>query len=223
MTALSRSSLYYVSYPNEHLHEHEQVVLDLRPHWWFFAKQVFTLVAAIVLGIVVLAFANVQALNLIVGLVIVGALIWFGLRYVVWTTTNFVVTTDRLISRTGVLSRQGIEIPLERINTVFFRQNLFERMIGAGDLEIESASEEGSSVFNDIRRPIDVQNEIYHQMEANENRKFDRVGKNFPAQSVANVPESIPDQIAKLDELRKRGALSDLEFQQKKEDLLRRM
>lgn len=180
-------------------------------------------VASIAFGVVVLFLTDVPALNLVAGFAILASLVWFGFRYVVWTTTNFVVTTDRLISRNGVFSREGIEIPLERINTVFFRQTLFERMIGSGDLELESASEEGSSTFLDIRRPIDVQNEIYQQMEANENRKFDRVGKNLATQSPTSQPESIPDQIAKLDDLRQRGALTDAEFQTKKEDLLRRM
>ena len=176
-------------------------------------------VASIAFGVIVLSLTNVPALNLVAGFAILASLVWFGFRYVVWTTTNFVVTTDRLISRTGVFSREGIEIPLERINTVFFRQTLFERMIGSGDLELESASEEGGSTFNDIRRPIDVQNEIYHQMEANENRKFDRVGKNIVSQSPQSPtgqPESIPDQIAKLDDLRQRGALTDAEFQTKR-------
>ena len=71
-----------------------------------------------------------------------------------------------------------------------------------------------------------MQNEIYRQMEANENRKFDRVG-----QSVRNVQEegrerddsSIPSQIRELDELRKQGVLSEAEFAQKKQQLLDRM
>ena len=211
-------------YPQDNLHGHEQIVLDLRPHWWFFVRQIIAVVASIALGLVALFKVKDNAvIDWIVVVAILASLMWFGFRYVVWTTTNFVITTDRLISRHGVFSREGIEIPLERVNTVFFRQTLFERMIGSGDLEIESASEEGSSVFNDIRRPIDVQNEIYQQMEANENRKFDRVGKNIASQSPTGQTDSIPDQIAKLDDLRQRGALTDAEFQQKKEDLLRRM
>lgn len=199
------------------LNGNEQVVLDLRPHWWFFARQLLVLVAAIALGIAVLFFELPSAVNLIVGLLLIAAVIWFALRYAVWTTTNFVITTDRIVSRSGVLSRTGIEIPLERVNTVFFSQSLFERVIRSGDLVIESAGEMGSSRFTDIRRPLDVQNEIYTQMEANENRKYDRVGQNLaPA-------DSIPDQIERLDELRQRGVLTDAEFDAKKSELLRRL
>ncbi len=200
----------------------EQVVLDIRPHWWFFSRQALALIVAVGLGIVVLTVNAPSALNLVVGVLVLAAVLWFGVRYVAWTTTNFVLTTDRIISRDGILSRSGTEIPLERINTVFFKQTLFERMIRSGDLSIESAGEKGSSNFTDIRRPLDVQSEIYTQMEANENRKFDRVGHSIAAQAGGQT-ESIPDQIRKLDELRRIGALTGAEFEAKKAELLRRL
>lgn len=205
-----------MAYPPDQLNGNEEVVLDLRPHWWFFALQLLALVAAIALGVAVLALVEQPLLSLAVGVLVLGSLVWFGLRYIVWATTNFVVTTDRLIVRTGVVSREGIEIPLERVNTVFFRQSLWERVIRSGDLIVESAGEMGSQNFTDIRRPLNVQNEIYRQMEANENRKFDRVGA-LAAQA------SIPEQIDKLDELRQRGVLTDEEFEAKKVELLRRL
>lgn len=198
----------------------EEVVLDLRPHWWFFAKQLLALLGAIALGIVFLAFGVTGVLNFVPGVLLLLAVAWFAKAYSVWATTNFIITTDRIVSRRGVLSRTGIEIPLERVNTVFFSQSLFERVIRSGDLVIESAGEMGSSKFTDIRRPLDVQNEIYTQMEANENRKFDRVGQNLgPAAAAA----SIPDQIEKLDQLRHSGALTDEEFETKKAELLKRL
>jgi hypothetical protein len=48
------------------------------------------------------------------------------------------------------------------------------------------------------------------------------------AQAMGNQPtptaaQSIPQQIAELDELRKRGLLSDAEFEAKKQDLLGRL
>ena len=195
-------------------------MLDLRPHWWFFASQATALVGALLLGVLALVFIPNGVVQVLAAALIIGVLLWFIGRYVVWATTNFVVTTDRLISRKGVFNRQGTEIPLERINTVFFSQTLFERMIGSGDLEIESASEQGSQKFTDIRRPLNVQNEIYRQMEGNENRKFDRVGRNLGG---GGGGLSIPEQIEKLDQLRQRGIISAEEFQTKKSELLDRM
>jgi len=209
-----------VAYPRSQLNTGESIVLDLRPHWWYFSKPILALLAAIAIGIIALAADAPSGVDIVAGVLILLALGWLGFTYVVWATTNFVVTSDRLISRSGVFTRQGIEIPLERINTVFFRQNLWERFIRSGDLEIESASEQGSSKFSDIRRPLNVQNEVYRQMEANENRKFDRVGQNLGG---AGAGASIPDQIEKLDELRRNGVLTEEEFADKKAELLRRL
>ncbi len=208
-----------MAFPEEQLYSEEEIVLDLRPHWWFFASQASALFGALLLGVFAITLVQNSIISIAALALVVFVLVWLIARYVVWSTTSFVVTTDRLISRLGVLSRQGIEIPLERVNTVFFSQTFFERLIGSGDLEIESASEQGSQKFSNIRRPLNVQNEIYRQMESNENRKFDRVGRNLGG--TGDV--SIPDQIEKLDMLRQKGIISDDEFRQKKTELLDRM
>lgn len=201
------------------LNDGEEIVLDLHPHWWFFAQPLGALVASVVVGIL-LQFrwdGAPGALKGLSGILILGALVWFGVMYAVWSTTHFVITSDRLIYRHGVLAKKGIEIPLERVNTVFFSQSIFERILGSGDLVIESAGERGQESFSNVRKPSAVQNEIYVQMENNENRKFDRIG------GGSRGGDSIPEQIAQLDELRERGVLSAAEFQAKKDELLRRM
>ncbi len=201
------------------LNEGEEIALDLHPHWWFFAQPAAALAAAVLLGVGVLVRWDdpPDFVMVFFGLVILVALGWFGLYYARWVTTHFVITSDRLIYRHGVLAKKGIEIPLERVNTVFFSQSIFERIVGSGDLVIESAGEKGQEAFSNVRKPSAVQNEIYVQMEANENRKFDRVGDR------GSRGDSIPAQIAQLDDLRARGVLSESEFQAKKAELLRRM
>ena len=220
-------TLRHVPFPRKLLNDDEEIVLDLHPHWWFFAPPLLALIAAVVLGILALANDVHTALKIPVGILVLGLLAWFGWRYLRWITTNFVVTTDRLIYRHGVLSKHGIEIPLDRVNTVFFRQSIFERIVGAGDLIIESASETGRQRFSNVRKPSAVQNEIYRQIEANENRKYDRVGVSAAAGTTASQraddTESIPAQIRALDELRKQGLLTEEEFARKKQQLLDRM
>jgi uncharacterized membrane protein YdbT with pleckstrin-like domain len=206
-----------VSYPRKLLGTHEEIVEDLRPHWWFLVKPVLGLVIAMAIGIALLAWSgSPEVVDWGGGVLVLIALGYFVYKYLQWVSTNFTVTTDRVIYRSGVLSKSGIEIPLERINTVFFNQTIFERMIRAGDLAIESAGETGRSEFSDIRHPTLVQAEIYKQMEDNENRKFDRINRPAPEMSL-------PEQIEKLDELRQRGVLSQQEFDAKKADLLGRM
>jgi uncharacterized membrane protein YdbT with pleckstrin-like domain len=156
-------------------------------------------------------------------------------RVLRWTTTHFVLTTERLIFRSGVVAKFGREIPLERINDVTFSQSLFERMIGAGDLLLESAGEHGQSRFSNIRDPETVQLEIYRQMEANDRRRAG-YATTQPHPAVADRTPTAPtrdprtpdapsalDDLERLANLRDRGAVTEEEFQRMKRELLDRM
>lgn len=206
---------------SDNLNDSERVILDLRPHWWFMASQTGALVLGIVVGLAVLfALDAPRLLNLFVAVGILGLLGWFLGRYLIWTSTRFIVTTDRLIKRSGVFRRQSIEILLERVNTVFFEQRFTQRLLGSGNLVIESAGEQGSQLVENIRQPLKVQTEINRQIEDNGNRPFDRIGRNVAA---AGGGDSIPDQIAQLADLYRQGVLTEQEFQSKKKELLDRL
>ncbi|MCX7620129.1 MAG: PH domain-containing protein [Acidimicrobiales bacterium] len=207
-------------YPRELINPHEELILELHPHWWYFAKSVALVVLSTIIGLWVMNQNWWGFTKVIAALFILASLGYLLERYIRWASTYFVLTTDRVIWRSGVVSKRGIEIPLERINTVFFQQRIFERLLGLGDLEIESASKDGAQRFEDIRKPSAVQNEIYRQMEENENRKFDRVSQGI---QVAQGVPTVPEQIEQLARLRDQGILSEEEFQAKKAELLDRM
>ncbi len=204
-----------MAFSSKLLNEGEEVVLDLRPHWWFFIGPLVALILTIAATIAVQVLDLPDALLLAVLALAVVNMLWLLARLAKWTTTNFVVTTDRLIYRSGVFAKQGKEIPLERLNDISFNQSIFERMLGSGDLMIESGGERGQQMFTDIRRPAKVQNEIYHQIEVAQGRDADRM--------AGRRELSIPEQIDKLDELRSRGVISQAEFDAKKAQLLDRM
>ena len=170
------------------------------------------LFAAIALFVALAFFAVPEWTLWAAAVLVIVALVWFAIRYLHWATTNFVVTTDRLIFRSGVLAKRGIEIPLERVNTVFFDQTFLERILRSGDLAIESAGERGTQHFTDIAHPSMVQNEIYRQIEDNQNRMMG--GRREP---------TVAEQIGQLDELRKKGVVTQAEFDAKKAQLLDRM
>jgi uncharacterized membrane protein YdbT with pleckstrin-like domain len=202
-----------VPFPRRLLFDGEDIVLDVRPHWWFFAGPA-SLLAASLVAFVVVAVTQVGDWALLAAAgVVIAALLWFAGRYTRWATTNFVLTTDRLVFRSGVIAKRGIEIPLERINTVFSNQSIFERVLRAGDLVVESGGEHGQETFSEIPHPGDVQNEIYRQIEANQHR----------TQAPAERAPDVVDQLARLDELRRRGVITDAEFQAKKATLLDRL
>jgi uncharacterized membrane protein YdbT with pleckstrin-like domain len=211
-----------VAFPERLLSEDEELIYDLRPHWWTLVVPVLvTVLVTIAVGVAwaVTPAGSLQApARLAVGVagLLLLALLVAG-RVLRWLTTHFVLTTERLIFRSGVVAKFGREIPLERINDVTFSQSLFERMIGIGDLLIESAGEHGQSTFSDIRDPEAVQLQIYRQMEENGRRR-----RGY-APSNPERPPSVLDDLERLADLRDRGAVTEEEFQRKKRDLLDRL
>jgi len=200
-------------FPRKLLNDGEDVILDLEPHWSTLAKPVAMLI--VVLAATIVAFVLSHLAGLIVGVVLLVTLAWVGIRVIRRRNTNFVLTTDRLLYRSGVIAKHGKEIPLERVNDIAFHQSVFERLIGTGDLSIESAGAQSRETFGDIPRPSAVQNEIYRQMEARAGRSADR--------AAGRRDLSVPEQLDKLDELRQRGVITQAEFDAKKQQLLDRL
>jgi uncharacterized membrane protein YdbT with pleckstrin-like domain len=217
-------------FPRRLLNEGEEVSLDLRPHWWFFGNHIFTGVPLLVALLVIQSETHGDVRRLLYWAWGVIALVWagwLGLEYLKWNFTHFVITTDRVVFRSGVLSKRGAEIPLERVSNINFRQSLWERMIGAGDLEIESAGRDGQSTFNDVRHPDAVQQELYKQMELYARKRAgwsqSPAAAPAPAPAPAGSELSIPQQLEQLAGLRDRGVISVEEFEAKKAQLLERM
>jgi len=219
-----------VPYPKKLLKPDEHLALDLRPHWWYFWKHIVSGIVVFVILALLLVYTHGTVFKGFFGVWAVAALIWAGwltLKYFDWTFTHFVVTDDRVIFRTGVLAKRGVEIPMERISNINFHQGIWERFIGAGDLEIESAGKDGQSHFNDIWHPDAVQQELYVQMEAHARKRasWNSSGAAPPpaaAVSSQSAP-SVPDQLRELADLRDRGIITSAEFETKKAQLLERM
>ena len=211
-----------MGYPKNLINERETVALDLRPHWWYFSRHILTGIPLLVLIVLYARLDSGTGKDIAGGAV--GALtlvwaVWLLFKFLEWTRTYFVVTSDRVIWRTGLLSRHGVEIPLERINNINFNQRIFERIIGAGDLEIESAGREGQSHFEDVRHPDGVQQEIYRQMELNAKKQASWSAPRMQPSGGASIPE----QIEQLAALRDKGHITAQEFESKKAALLERM
>jgi membrane protein YdbS with pleckstrin-like domain len=210
-------------YPRKLLNDYETVALDVHPHWWYFAEAAFALLGAIILGIIVVAMDADSWLKWTALILIAASAVWLLVRYLRWGTTSFVITSDRVIFRHGLIAKSGINIPLESVNSVHFHQGIFERMIGAGDLLIESAAEGGQQRFTDVKHPDRVQNLIYSQMELNTDRMYGRVNRDgTPASPAAATAAQldVPSQLEKLEAMRDRGTLTPEEFEAQKRRLL---
>jgi membrane protein YdbS with pleckstrin-like domain len=203
--------------PARLLNEGEEVVLDVRPHWWYFAGPVVVVVLTIAGALAAIVAGTDSWVRWLALGALVLAVAWMIGRYTRWSSTSLVVTTSRLIRRSGVLVRNGREIPLAALTDISYHQRLFERIIGAGDVLIESAGRRGQEVFPDLPHPARIQHVISSQV--------DRVRSQVWAGGVNSSPAgvSIPAQIDQLDGLRRRGVITDAEFEAKKAQLLDRL
>ena len=204
----------YMAYPKPLLSDDESIVTEFRPHWRLLAVPVAWLVGGIA------AIVSVYAFDLASGLVasIVAAVVAVAMvplviaPFVRWWFTVYVLTTERLITRSGVIARSGIEIPLENINNVLFNQNVLERILKAGDLLIESAGESGQSRFEDIPRPDEFQARLYRVREART--------KALARDEVAGVRVDATQKLERLARLYSEGAVTEEEFETAKRSLL---
>jgi len=200
-----------MGFPRRLLIEGEELVMDLRPHW--IALTLPVLVTVVALGAAIWAIMSFDAEPVVLIGFLVALLIFPVPRLVWWLTSHFVVTSDRVIHREGWISKRSMEVPLEAINDVRFEQGIFDRIVGAGTLVVQSASEAGRQVFDHIRKPEEVQKTIYHQGERNQQRMFQGAG------AVPQAP-STSGELERLADLRARGVLTEEEFQAQKAKLL---
>lgn len=200
-------------FPSRLLDDNEVVVLDLRRHWLFLIAPSATLAASVAVAVAASQWTTRGIVLIPLLLAVLSALGWFLLRAASWAATFLVVTNQRLVLRVGVF-RRGQALALERVDDITITRTLFARMLGAGDLAIESAGEGGGEVFVDCPHPRRVRDEIGRQIELASARHGRQRGGGLVISSL--------DQLERLDDLRRRGVISQAEFQAKKAQLLDR-
>lgn len=176
-----------MGYPDNVLADDELVVLHRHPHWKRLvgpvcALLVLTALAAFTAAVVSRTGWDSTARQ-VVSLVIAGLWLagvgWLVVRpFVSWRSTHFVITDRRVMYRHGLLTRAGIDTPLARISSVEFHNGLAERMVRAGTLVIDSASQDPLE-FHDIPQVEQVHSLLYHEVFGTEHHWADQ---QFPPQ-----------------------------------------
>jgi len=229
-----------MKYPDSLLSTDESVVFDVHHHLFVLWKPAALVIAFVAVWLVMLYVTKSSVWAIYVGLFIffVTALnmAW---QVQVWAHTNLVLTDQRLIYQTGVFTRRSREIPLAKINDVSFIQMVLGRMLGMGDLVVESASESGPFAYFNMPHPEQLKmqmlehighSHVHGDRAAIEKEVAIAVEKHQPTGEITPLPPERPplyseivDQIERLDSMRERGVLTDDEFEQAKSALLDRL
>jgi uncharacterized membrane protein YdbT with pleckstrin-like domain len=197
------------------LGEHEHMLMMTRQHWFVLFSSIFlelVLIVLILAGVTAAyAFYPMAAYLSVLVLVPLIGMVRDILR---WSNRQYLITNHRVIQVSGVFSKEVVDSSLEKVNDVKMSQSLFGRLFGYGDLEILTASELGANLFKRIGDPIKFKTTM---LNAKERMGFD---------GVAGRPRAdadIPTLIEELDDLRRRGILSEAEFERKKAELMTKM
>jgi uncharacterized membrane protein YdbT with pleckstrin-like domain len=197
------------------LGENERILLITRQHWFVLFSAIL---AEILVTLVVIAVTiATMFFNPMAGFAFLLVVIPLGLMLrdvLLWYNRQYIVTNRRVIQIFGIFNKSVVDSSLEKVNDVKMTQSFFGRLFDYGDVEILTASEMGVNLFKRIGDPVKFKTAM---LNAKEKLGYEGTGTH------AQRTDSIPAMIAKLDELRKQGIVTDAEFQAKKKELLAKM
>ena len=202
------------------LGDNEKMLLVTRQHWFVF----FRMIMAEILIILILVAAAIAVAVLYPPAVLLAPIIGLLLVLIpavgmvrdvlLWYNRQYIVTNRRVIQISGVINKNVVDSSLEKVNDVKMSQSFFGRLFDYGNVEILTASELGVNQFQRIGDPVHFKTAM---LNAKEKLGFEENAR------ISKSVDAIPTLIAKLDELRKQGIVSEEEFQAKKTKLLAKM
>lgn len=197
------------------LGESERILLSTRQHGFVLFSAIVAEITITLLLIAIFSVASAYFPLAAIGFVLVLLPLGSMTRDIlIWSNHQYLVTNRRVIQISGIFNKSVVDSSLEKVNDVKMTQSFFGRMFDYGDIEILTASEIGVNLFKRIGDPVKFKTAMLNAKE--------KLG--FEGMAVQAQPgKSIPALIADLDELRKKGIVTEEEFKQKKTELLAKM
>jgi uncharacterized membrane protein YdbT with pleckstrin-like domain len=210
----------------------ERIAFVTHQHWIVllraFIANLFLgiLIIAVVVALYILRLPPSRFLTLFRLLPLVLLLIPFlrmAFKIIKWWNESYIITNRRVIQTEGIFNKHVIDSSLEKVNDVVLTQSALGRILGYGDVEILTASEIGVNRFERISGPVRFKTEMLNQKE--DMGKLDDFGRRADRTLDAPPPSAgdIPELIAELDELRRKGLISEQEFAEKRQKLMGRL
>jgi uncharacterized membrane protein YdbT with pleckstrin-like domain len=207
------------------LGDRENIILATRHHWFVLASSIaleivltlFIFIATIA-GTVVLLNNKSSAWPIVVvfGFILFLIPITTGTRDILnWTNHQFIITNHRVMQISGIFNKSVIDSSLDKVNDIKMDQSALGRMFGYGDIEILTASELGVNLFKKIDEPVKFKSALINAKE-----HLEHAPEVLPEIKPEESKLDIPATISKLADLRAQGVITEMEFQQKKAELL---
>ena len=195
------------------LGENERILLVTRQHGFvLFSSIIAEIVVALIVLVAISALMIANPVAAFGFLLILVPLVIMTRDILAWTNRQCIVTNRRVIQISGIFNKDVFDSSLEKVNDVKMVQSAMGRVFNFGDIEILTASEMGVNLFRQIANPVQFKTAMVNAKAQLEG--YDRIGEE---------EESVPALIEQLDQLRKKGLLTEEEFQQKKTQLLEKL
>ncbi|MEU4213787.1 PH domain-containing protein [Actinoplanes sp. NPDC026623] len=166
-----------MAFPDEVLTDEEEVVLHLHPHARAAIRPILVLLAGLAAVILVWVMLPPTTGGLIGVLVVAAVALFMGLTrglwpLLVWRTTHYVFTDERILLQDGVIARARRDLPLNRVNDHAMRQTMLDRLLGCGTLKIDSIGEQ-VAVLESVPGAQRVQTLLYELIETDRELRGD--------------------------------------------------
>lgn len=174
---MTHDTMFFMGYPSSLLAPGEVIKVEIRPHWRAIIVPAVIFLATVVALVLVLdwvasAMSGAQWLRwLIIAGGVVVVVLWAAIPFLRWITTQYVFTDRRIIVRSGIVTRQGKDMPLSKINNVSFHVPAMGRILNYGELLIQSAGENDGLTIEDVPDVEQIQRDVYEYIEADEARR----------------------------------------------------
>jgi uncharacterized membrane protein YdbT with pleckstrin-like domain len=124
------------------LHPGEEVVFEGHPSWRAVLSYYVPAVGGSLIVAVVVALIGSVGLGIVVGLVLIGLALVYGL--VKRVATVYMVSSQRLYIRKGILARRVQQTRIDRVQNVNTDQSLLDRILRVGTVDFDTAGTDDS-------------------------------------------------------------------------------
>lgn len=145
------------------LRKGEQIIFETHKHWFVLILPL--IITLILIALSVYIYTKLEMIQWWHFIVPVFALFYFIYKYYSWKFDLWVITNYRVIDEFGVFSINSKESPIDKINNVSYQQSLLGRIMGFGDIQIQTAAEMGETSYTNISRPQQLKEALSNAQE----------------------------------------------------------
>ncbi len=227
-----------MSYADSLMAKDESALYRDRQHWLAPVSDALRPIVLVVVGLVIFFFATVvkadgMAWQLLAGLsaiMLIIGIVWIAIVYLTWRAEEYIITNRRVIKIEGLLDKKSGDSSLDKINDAVLKQGLLARMLHYGDLDILTANEEAIDRYQMLAHVVEFKKAMLNAKNDIEDGYRGSQSAVTPAAAGAaattgrsSSSDDVTATLARLAELRDKGAITPADYEAKKAELLGRL